>query len=150
MKERIEEILRHFNISSAQFADIIDVQRSSISHIMSGRNKPSFDFIHKILLKYPLINADWLITGRGNLLSTDIHTKEPINSNKNQDLFTQTPSNKHITNKNIEESTLITDVITNNTGTPNQLINNEVTNVNSVKSIIYVYSDDSFKILTSR
>ena len=67
MKDQIKEILQRKNLTSAQFADLIGVQRSSISHILSGRNKPGFDFIQKIILSYPDINAEWLITGEGTM-----------------------------------------------------------------------------------
>ena len=69
MKERIIQFLSENNLTSTKFADFIGVQRSSISHILSGRNKPSFDFIEKMLLSYPDINAQWLITGKGNMFT---------------------------------------------------------------------------------
>ena len=62
MKDRIIQFLREMNMTSTKFADEIGVQRSSISHILSGRNKPSYDFIEKMLNAYPTINAQWLIT----------------------------------------------------------------------------------------
>jgi transcriptional regulator with XRE-family HTH domain len=65
MKERILEFLRSENKSSAQFADEIGVQPSGISHILSGRNNPSLDFILKMLDKYKFISTDWLLFGRG-------------------------------------------------------------------------------------
>jgi transcriptional regulator with XRE-family HTH domain len=68
MKDRIIQFLKENNLTSTKFADTIGVQRSSISHILSGRNKPSYDFIEKMLLSYPDINAQWLITGKGNML----------------------------------------------------------------------------------
>jgi len=49
MKDQIQEILKRENISSSQFADRIGVQRSSVSHVISGRNKPGFDFIKKVI-----------------------------------------------------------------------------------------------------
>ena len=67
MQEQIQEILRREDLSSSQFADKIGVQRSSVSHVLSGRNKPGFDFIHKILDAFPGINAEWLITGYGEM-----------------------------------------------------------------------------------
>jgi plasmid maintenance system antidote protein VapI len=69
MKERILKILDEFNLTSTRLADTINVQRSSISHILSGRNKPSFDFIQKILKRYPEINSRWLLLGEGNMYS---------------------------------------------------------------------------------
>lgn len=68
MKDRIIQFLKENNLTSTKFADVIGVQRSSISHLLSGRNKPSFDFIEKMLLSYPDINAQWLITGKGDML----------------------------------------------------------------------------------
>ncbi|KPK86377.1 MAG: hypothetical protein AMS27_05235 [Bacteroides sp. SM23_62_1] len=68
MNERLNSILKHFKISSSQFADEIGVQRSSVSHVLSGRNRPGFDFIQRILMKFPEINAEWLITGAGEML----------------------------------------------------------------------------------
>jgi transcriptional regulator with XRE-family HTH domain len=68
MKERIIQFLRDMNLTSTKFADEIGVQRSSISHILSGRNKPSYDFIEKMLIAYPDTDAQWLITGKGNML----------------------------------------------------------------------------------
>jgi len=52
------------NLSSSGFADKIGVQRSSVSHILTGRNKPSLDFIEKTLSNFPRVNADWLIMGK--------------------------------------------------------------------------------------
>lgn len=65
MQERLREIMKREKLTAAQFADAIGVQRSSISHILSGRNKPGFDFINKILINFPSIDANWLITGTG-------------------------------------------------------------------------------------
>ena len=67
MQDQIQEILRREELTSSQFADKIGVQRSSVSHVLSGRNKPGFDFIHKILEAFPAISAEWLITGYGDM-----------------------------------------------------------------------------------
>lgn len=67
MKERLLEFLKIENKSSAQFAEEIGVQPSSISHIISGRNNPSLDFVVKMLNKYPALSTDWLLFGKGNM-----------------------------------------------------------------------------------
>jgi len=67
MKERIEEFLRAENKSSAQFAEEIGVQPSGISHILSGRNKPSLDFVMKMLEKYKFLSVEWLLYGKGSM-----------------------------------------------------------------------------------
>ncbi|MCX6273232.1 MAG: helix-turn-helix domain-containing protein [Bacteroidetes bacterium] len=65
MVDRIALLLKSKNITASQFADEIGVQRSSISHVLSGRNKPSLEFIQKILKRYSEINPDWLLFGKG-------------------------------------------------------------------------------------
>jgi transcriptional regulator with XRE-family HTH domain len=67
MKERILEFLRAENKSSAQFAEEIGVQPSGISHILSGRNNPSLDFVLKMLEKYRFISSEWLLFGKGTM-----------------------------------------------------------------------------------
>ncbi|MFN8415635.1 MAG: helix-turn-helix transcriptional regulator [Cytophagaceae bacterium] len=62
---RLLLLMEAYGFSAGAFADKIEVQRSSISHLMSGRNKPSLDFIQKVLLQFPDINPSWLIMGKG-------------------------------------------------------------------------------------
>ena len=62
---RLQVIFEREGISASIFADRIGVQRSAISHILSGRNKPGFDLLQKIIAKFPTINTEWLITGLG-------------------------------------------------------------------------------------
>lgn len=64
---RVEKILKHYGLSASAFAEKISVQRSSISHILSGRNKPSLDFIDKVLQAFPEIDLLWLLSGKGQL-----------------------------------------------------------------------------------
>ncbi|KUJ53156.1 helix-turn-helix domain-containing protein [Chryseobacterium sp. JAH] len=72
LNERISKVIEYSNLSSSEFADEIDVQRSSISHITSGRNKPSLEFIIKIKSRFPEILWDWLVTGDGEMLKSDL------------------------------------------------------------------------------
>jgi transcriptional regulator with XRE-family HTH domain len=67
MKERILEFLKAENKSSAQFAAEIGVQPSGISHILSGRNNPSLDFVLRMLEKYKYLSSEWLLFGRGKM-----------------------------------------------------------------------------------
>lgn len=66
MISRFKKLLEELRLSPSEFADRIGVQRSSISHILGGRNKPSIDFLEKILNTFPEVDARWLITGKGN------------------------------------------------------------------------------------
>lgn len=69
MNSRILLVLRAKNISPAQLADELGVQRSGISHILNGRNKPSLDFIQKLLKRYPDISMSWLMFGTGPMMN---------------------------------------------------------------------------------
>jgi transcriptional regulator with XRE-family HTH domain len=74
MNERLAIFLRAEQLSPAQFADLMGVQRSGVSHILSGRNKPGFDFFLTFLQKFPAVNIEWLISGRGKMYK-DMETK---------------------------------------------------------------------------
>ena len=82
MKERILEFLKAENKSSAQFAEEIGVQPSGISHILSGRNNPSLDFILKMLEKYHFLSTEWLLFGRGSMYK-DSRMQSLFEENKN-------------------------------------------------------------------
>ena len=72
ISERILQFMKAKDIGSGILADRIGVQRSSISHILSGRNKPSYDFLQKFLEAFPDVNAEWLLTGNGNMLKAPV------------------------------------------------------------------------------
>ncbi|MDC6364592.1 MULTISPECIES: helix-turn-helix transcriptional regulator [Flavobacteriaceae] len=63
---RIKSIIGHYDLSVSSFADQIGVQRSSVSHLLSGRNKPSLDFVMKLIKAYPEVNLYWLLEGKGS------------------------------------------------------------------------------------
>ncbi len=65
MNNRLQQFLELENLTPARLADTLGVQRSGLSHILSGRNKPGFEFITKLLTKFPHINSEWLIMGNG-------------------------------------------------------------------------------------
>ncbi len=93
---RIQKILDYYSLSASAFADKISIQRSGVSHLLSGRNKPSLDFIVKIYENFPEINLYWLLNGKGDFLlekekkyANEI--KEDINRYSNQtNLFSET------------------------------------------------------------
>ncbi len=65
MNSRLQQFLTLENLTSARFADIMNIQRSNVSHLLSGRNKPSWDFIQRFAVKFPNISTDWLLFGKG-------------------------------------------------------------------------------------
>lgn len=82
-----------YDLSAASFADKIDVGRSSISHLLSGRNKPSLDFVLKIVNTFPEVELYWLLNGKGSFPKTETSSAPPAPESpaasfgKQQDLF---------------------------------------------------------------
>ena len=66
------------SISAGELASQIDVQRSNISHILNGRNKPGASFIEKLLVSYPDLNARWLMTGEGDMTEEVLDIASPV------------------------------------------------------------------------
>ncbi len=67
MKDRIKQIMDYKSITAGELADLLEVQRSNISHILNGRNKPGAVFLERFLRVFPEIDARWLITGEGSM-----------------------------------------------------------------------------------
>tara|TARA_R100000935_G_C2826211_1_gene162430 strand:+ start:1523 stop:1945 length:423 start_codon:yes stop_codon:yes gene_type:complete len=92
--KRLQIILDYYDISAATFADTIQVGRSSISHILSGRNKPSLDFVLKIVENYSEVDLYWLLNGKGSFPKSEQSsipsaTKVAEKSEKKLDLFSE-------------------------------------------------------------
>lgn len=64
--ERLEKVIQFHGLSASQFADRIGVQRSGISHLLTGRNKPSLEFVMKVVAEFPEVNLYWLLYGQGS------------------------------------------------------------------------------------
>ena len=111
INERITKVLEYSGFSASEFADEIDVQRSSISHIISGRNKPSLEFVTKIKNRFPELSWDWIILGTGEMRQTDspFPISEKQEENSTPDLFTlidEDYKNEVFVQENIQNDTL--------------------------------------------
>ena len=79
MVERILELIRIKKLTTSQFADEIGIQRSGMSHIISGRNNPSLEFVMKVLKRYPDVKPEWLLYGTGGEVTKTISAEpEPV------------------------------------------------------------------------
>lgn len=65
MKDRIAHIIRAKNLTAAEFAIRLGIQPSNVSHLLSGRNNPSLDFVRKLKETFPEYNLDWIVMGKG-------------------------------------------------------------------------------------
>lgn len=137
MKDRIIKFLTHENLTATKFADEIGVQRSSISHILSGRNNPSYDFIQKILSRYKNVNADWLILGNGHMF------KKP----EQMDLFTSAAKDtlQTTTAEKGKTQQTINNIPLPESNKPIQTITEkEIAPSRKIEKILIFYSDKTF------
>ncbi|MDR1681093.1 MAG: helix-turn-helix domain-containing protein [Prevotellaceae bacterium] len=72
MTERLSQFLKAEQLTAANFADQIGVQRAGVSHILSGRNKPGCDFLEKFIKRFPAVNIEWFITGKGKMYKEQV------------------------------------------------------------------------------
>ncbi len=93
MNERIKVLLEKLNLTASRFADEIGVPRSTISHIISGRNKPSLDFITKIIDRFNSVNIEWVIFGHGEVFK-DAKLKSGEMDDDKIDKYPTQPENK--------------------------------------------------------
>jgi plasmid maintenance system antidote protein VapI len=98
MEEKLRKLMKHEGINSTKLAEMLGIQASGISHIMSGRNKPSYDFIVKLLSRFPQINPDWLLIDKGPMYRDEIKSKAQATSSatpvhlRTSDIFSGTPT----------------------------------------------------------
>lgn len=96
MNERLQKFLDAENISQAFFAETVGVTRASVSHILSGRNKPGYEFINSMMIHYPRLNIEWMLSGKGKMYK-DMASEKDFRNNDNigqmQSLFPETTDN---------------------------------------------------------
>ena len=146
--KRLEIILDYYALSASGFADKIGVQRSSLSHLLSGRNKPSLDLILKIIENFPEVDLYWILNGKGNFPKSEIkiesnfQTTAPILQNnieeKKPDDLLNLFSDEMDNQKNIG-----LDSIKNNFLNPENKSN--VSNELEIERIVVFYKNGSFK-----
>lgn len=123
---RIEEIRKKHQLTAASFATKIGVQRSSISHILSGRNKPSLEFLMKIHDTFDEVNLEWLILGKSSSLLPDLEIRA---------------------NAEINKSLKIQDNIVPES---KSYLSNNLQTVDAPKEIIYIYEKGKFERFTPK
>lgn len=135
--KRLEFILDYYSLTASGFADKIGVQRSSLSHLLSGRNKPSLDFILKILEFFPEIDLYWILNGQGNFLKM---------KNENNALSPTPNFEEKILEKTFST---ITSFEKNTSQEVEKIISQEKkmleTNPNSIEKIVILYANGKFK-----
>ena len=129
MIERIKFVMEYYKLSPSELADSIQVPRSSISHLLTGRNKPSLDFVLKLIKTYPDINLYWLLNGKGTFPKKN----EPV------EIEPSTPLAPEVL-ENIEQKT----ISTTSDKHPNKSA------PKSISRIVFFFDDGSFEAYGSK
>src|SRR5690606_22845543 len=145
--ERLLQIFEYYSLSSTQFADKIGVQRSTLSHLLSNRNKPSLDFLLKIIEHFPELNLYWLADGSKQMFSqnnetdqsfkTSSNLTEDITQNANDFEIDDEESPLHATKENVEN--LVQYEV------PQKIMDRSVEQNLEIDYIVIFYKDGSFK-----
>lgn len=167
INDRITKVIEFSKLTPSEFADEIDVQRSSISHIISGRNKPSLEFVTKVKQAFPELEWNWIITGEEPMLIikedlTQLATEEFPKKRALPDLFALIDNDKFGEEK-VDEN-LTKNAVSDNTSnfpSPKQSANNFDTDDSqrlentpitpiispkkSVKRVVFFYEDGTFE-----
>lgn len=135
--KRLEFILDYYSLSASGFADKIGVQRSSLSHLLSGRNKPSLDFILKILEFFPEIDLYWILNGQGNFhkMKNEKNTPSPTPNFEEKILEKAFSTVKSFEKNTTQEAEKIISL-------EKKLLE---TNPNSIEKIVILYANGKFK-----
>lgn len=148
MKDRIAHIMRAKNLTATQFADQLQVQRSGISHLLSGRNKPSIDFIMKLKETFPEYSLDWLIMGKGAMTVSDstVYRKKNLELFQSEENFVKLEDKSSTQNifENIDNQ--VDEVQFSDVHTHNRI--NSVAEIRvdkkKIKKVLMVYTDNTF------
>lgn len=146
-KNIIEEILEVYNVNASEFAEKIDVQRSNISHILSGRNNPSLDFLIKVKEVFPELRWDYLLLGKKPMTSAE---ELAVNKSKAQDTSYDLPHEIENSPSPLLHSPTLFDAYEKekaNVDKPLNMISKESVQENKkINKIVWFYDDNSFEV----
>ena len=142
MNNRLQQFLSAENISQAQLADTLKVARAGISHILAGRNKPSYDFIYNLMLHYPRLNLEWLMFGKGKLYR-DMENKGAAKLSYAPELLFSEEEQLDDSAETIEESSIETGITSESIPVDNKT---QITTVQrNIKKVLILFDDGSFQ-----
>lgn len=143
MNTRLKQFLAAENITQAQFADTIDVVRASVSHVLAGRNNPSYDFLKALMSKYPRLNMEWLMFGKGKMYKDAGEPESPVQVNDGLLFTDDEPVRDSVISEQIDDSPATTPATTEikTADNPPQ----HVVTQRKVSKIIVLFDDGSFQ-----
>ena len=147
MREKLLKLMKSEKLSSSRLAEILEIQPSSISHILSGRNKPSYDFLVKILRRFPTLNPDWLLLDAEQMYRSNEELDRRINDTNTQSSQTTGSAEKMIVNSKSALNPK-NEISQNSTNRPIEniaTVANIATDGRTIERVIVLYTDKSFE-----
>ncbi len=146
--KRLEVILDYFGLSASGFADKIGVQRSSLSHLLSGRNKPSLDLILKIVQNFPEVDLYWILNGKGSFPKAEIKNEQNLNTpNSNKIIYedeNKMDANLNLFSQEVHQSkNPVFENLENNFSNTGNMTGLKITS--EIDRIVIFYKNGSFK-----
>lgn len=138
MRDRILKIMEREGLTPSKFAESIGIQRSAMSHIISGRNNPSLDVLLKILERFTYVDSDWLLFGKGEMIREHVLTESNLFTN-----MLENRPNVQVVAENRKEIGVETPVNIQKQPVVEQVICQEKPSKNVSKIMIF-YSDNTF------
>ena len=152
MEERIQKFMEHKGITPSELADAIGVQRSNVTHVLKARNKPSFQFIEKLLQVYPEINAKWLLLGQGNMIEGMPKSRtlfDPVPEPIFDQVFTEKKKEPEIAMDSAPaapKETISTPPAADKKGPENELHDSFFSAEKPIERMIVFFKDQTFKV----
>ncbi len=151
MKDRIIKLMESEGLSPAQFAEMVGIQRSAVSHLVTGRNKPSLEVVQKILNAFRLINSDWLILGVGAMYRKEKQSYQPSLFAEEQEKSDVKPIVAHTEpEKSVQKKTSIYQESLPQMEIPPVLPLAATEKAKKLRNVIVYYSDGTFEELVPK
>ena len=141
IKDRLAHILRAKNLTASQFAELMEIQPSNVSHLLNGRNKPSLDFLMKLKEIFPEYSFDWIIMGKKPIT---LNEPNPVVNDNKEIQFDDDMDARVIEFDDIDEQ-----INEQKPGIASNIIENQpnITSRKEIEKILIIYSDKTFEII---
>lgn len=147
MREKLLKLMKSEKLTSSRLAEILGIQPSSISHILSGRNKPSYDFLVKILRRFPTLNPDWLLLDSEQMYRTSEELDRKLDKQATQPAQTNTQAapNFEVAKQANPASNIPSQNSTNRPTENFAKFANVINDGREIERVIVLYTDKSFE-----
>ena len=142
MREKLQKLMASEQLTASRFAELLGIQPSGVTHLLGGRNKPSFDLVQKILRRFPHINPDWLLLDSEQMYRADAELTNDL-PNQTSNEVAETPVN--VEKISATQNTTISEGSTSANNSIERLATIGAVNRKNVKRVIVLFDDHTFE-----